>query len=60
MVDTIHYLVQTQLSFVAPYTSMRRLYTKMAAVNVCCTRAMRTYDIIENTLYMHTHHTLLS
>ena len=27
MADAVHYLVQTQLSFVAPYISMGRLYT---------------------------------
>ena len=50
MADTVHYRVQTQLSFVAPYISMGRLYIKMVAVNVHRTCIMQTYDIIENAL----------
>ena len=53
MTDAIHYLVKTQLSSVAPYISMGRLYIKMAAVNVRRTCAMRTFDVIENALYMY-------
>ena len=51
MADAIHNLVKTQLSSVAPYISMGRLYTKMAAVNLRRTCAMRTFDVIENALY---------
>ena len=50
MADIIHYLVKTHLSSIAPYISMGRLYTKMAAVNVRRTCAMQTYDVIENAL----------
>ena len=53
MADAIHYLVQTRLSFVAPYfqpESMERLYTKTVAVNVHSTCARWLYDVIENAL----------
>ena len=48
MADAFHYRV---VSFITPYISMGRLYTKMAAVNWRHNCAMRTYDVIENALY---------
>ena len=50
MADAVHYLV-TQLSFVAPYISMGRLYTiGGVSLNVHRICAMWTYDLIQ-TLY---------
>ena len=47
MADAVHYLLQTQLSFVAPYFSMGRLYTTGGIASAC---AMWTYDAIANAL----------
>ena len=50
MADTADHRVQNQFLFTAPYISMARLYTKMAAVFrnyvIICTRN----DVIENAL----------
>ena len=53
MADAIHNLVKTQLSSIAPYISMGRLYTKMVAVNLRRACAMRTFDVIENALLIY-------
>ena len=51
MADTADDRVQNRFLFTAPYISMARLYTKMAAVFpnyvIICTRN----DVIENALY---------
>ena len=52
MADTADDRVQNRFLFTAPYISMARLYTKMAAVFpnhvIICTRN----DVIENALYI--------
>ena len=51
MADTADHRVQNQFLFTAPYISMGRLYTKMAAVFMNYVMIFTQNDVIENALY---------
>ena len=51
MADTADHRVQNRFLFTAPYISMGRLYTKMAAVFMNYVMIFTQNDVIENALY---------
>ena len=50
MADTADHRVQNRFLFTAPYISMGRLYTKMAAVFMNYVMIFTQNDVIENAL----------